>query len=136
MGFSAGERGRRGVFAAAAIAIAGTAVALTVPAMAAQAGPAGRVLTAGQVGSRAEVPWGKVGPGWALAMYSASQGGEGVRPKSGPSTLYLVNPAGGRYSLSAWSARSARSRWYPAGLVRRCQPGPVHLGACLGQHRA
>jgi TolB protein len=112
MGFSAGERGRRGVFAAAAIAIAGTAVALTVPAMAAQAGPAGRVLTAGQVGSRAEVPWGKVGPGWALAMYSASQGGEGVRPKSGPSTLYLVNPAGGRYSLSAWSARSARSRWY------------------------
>jgi hypothetical protein len=119
MGFSAGGRGRRGVFAAAAIAIAGTAVALTVPAMAAQTGtamaaqtgPAGRVLAAGQVGSRAAVPWGKVGPGWALAMYSASQGGEGVRPRSGPSTLYLVDPAGGRYSLSTWPARSARSRW-------------------------
>jgi hypothetical protein len=106
-----GKWARRGVVAAAAAAIAGTAVALTVPATAAQTVAADRVLGAGQAGSRAQVPWGKVGPGWTLAMYSASQGGEGVRPRSGPSTLYLVNPAGGRYSLFTWPARSPRSRW-------------------------
>ncbi len=108
---SAGNWVRRGVVAAAAIAIAGTAAALSVPATAAQTVAADRVLGAGQAGSRAQVPWGKVGPGWSLAMYSASQGGEGVRPRSGPGTLYLVNPAGGRYSLFTWPARSPRSRW-------------------------
>jgi hypothetical protein len=102
---------RRGVVGAAALAIAGVAVAMTVPATAAQTVAADRMLAAGQAGSRAQVPWGKVGPGWSLAMYSASQGGEGVRPKAGPSTLYLVDPAGGRYSLLTWAARSPRSKW-------------------------
>src|SRR5258706_3230862 len=111
MEISAGKWVRRGVVAAAAAAIAGTAVALTVPATAAQTVAADRVLAAGQAGSRAQVPWGKVGPGWTLAMFSASQGGEGVRPKGGPATLYLVNPAGGRYSLFTRPARSPRSRW-------------------------
>jgi hypothetical protein len=102
---------RRGVIGAVALAIAGVAIAMTVPATAAQTVAADRVLAAGQAGSRAQVPWGKVGPGWSLAMYSASQGGEGVRPKSGTATLYLVNPAGGRYSLFTWPASSPRSRW-------------------------
>jgi hypothetical protein len=84
---------------------------LTLPATAAQTVADYRVLAAGQAGSRSQVPWAKVGPGWALAMYSASQGGEGVRPKSGPATLYLVDPAGGRYSLFTWPARSPRSQW-------------------------
>jgi hypothetical protein len=110
-----GKWWRRGVFAAASVAIAGMAVAMTVPATAAQSVAADRVLAAGQTGSRAAVPWGKVGPGWALAMYSASQGGEGVRPKNGPATLYLVDPAGGRYSLFTWPARSVRSQWYLQG---------------------
>jgi TolB protein len=111
MEISAGKWVRRGVVAAAAAAIAGTAVALTMPATAAQTVAADQVLAAGQAGSPAQVPWGKVGPGWTLAMFSASQGGEGVRPKSGPATLYLVDPAGGRYSLFTWPARSPRSRW-------------------------
>src|SRR5215469_1766433 len=106
-----GNWARRGVVAAAALAIAGTGVALTVPATAAQTVAADRVLRAGQAGSPAQVPWRNVGPGWTLAMYSASQGGEGVHPRSGPSTLYLVNPAGGRYSLFTWRAGSPRSRW-------------------------
>jgi hypothetical protein len=106
-----GNWARRGVVAAAALAIVGTGVALTVPATAAQTVAADRVLRAGQAGSRAQVPWGNVGPGWTLAMYSANQGGEGVQPRSGPSTLYLVNPAGGRYSLVTWPAGSPRSRW-------------------------
>ncbi len=111
MGFSAGTHRRRVFRAAAVVAAAGAAVALTMPAMAAQSGSAARVLGAGQTGSRAAVPWGKVGPGWALAMYSASQGGEGVKPKAGAATLYLVDPQGGRYSLFTWSARNARSQW-------------------------
>jgi len=115
MGFSAGAHRRTGIRAAAVVAAAGAAVAFTVPAMAAKTSPASRVLAAGQAGSRAAVPWGKVGPGWALAMYSASQGGEGIKPKAGPSTLYLVDPQGGRYSLVTWAARSARSRWYLDG---------------------
>jgi TolB protein len=55
-------------------------------------------------------------------MYSASTGGEGIKPKAGPSTLYLVDPQGGRYSLYTWPARSARSKWYLqdwSGDVRR-----------------
>jgi TolB protein len=80
--------------------------------LAARSAPAARVLSAGEVGSRAQVPWPKVGPGWALALYSASQGGEGVPPQSGPATLYLVDPVGGRYSLEIWPARSVMSRSY------------------------
>ncbi len=127
MGFSAGTHGRRGIRTAAVAAIAataaaGAAIAIAAPALAAQTGPAARVLAAGQAGSRAAVPWSKVGPGWALAMYSASTGGEGIKPKAGASTLYLVDPQGGRYSLYTWPARSARSKWYLqdwSGDVRR-----------------
>jgi hypothetical protein len=72
MEFSAGNWLRRGVVAAAALAIVGTGVALTVPATAARVGLADRVLSAGQAGSRAQVPWAKVGSGWTLAMFSAS----------------------------------------------------------------
>ncbi len=100
----------RVIAAAGAIATVVTA-SLAVPAMAASAAPSSRVLSAGQAGTRAEVPWSKVGPGWALAMYSASQGGEAVKPRTGPATLYLVDPQGGRYKLITWSARSAQAQW-------------------------
>jgi len=79
--------------------------------MAAPAAPTNRTVSAGQAGTAAAVPWSKVGPGWALAMYSATQGGEGVKPKAGPSTLYLVSPQGSRYRLTTWSARSPRTSW-------------------------
>jgi hypothetical protein len=109
------RRGRRTLAAAVmtAAAAAGLAApALAGPALAAQASPAGRLLTAGQAGSRAQVPWSKVGPGWALAFYSADQGGEDIKFKPGAATLYLVNPDGGRYSLVRFAGRSARSQWY------------------------
>jgi hypothetical protein len=102
-------RGRR-VIAAAATVAAAVSAGLAVPAMAASAAPSGRILSAGQAGTRADVPWSKVGPDWALAMYSASHGGEGVKPETGPATLYLVDPQGGRYKLFTWSARSAQAR--------------------------
>jgi TolB protein len=111
MRFAADVRGRRAIGAVATVAAAAAAVGLAVPAMAAPAVPAARVLSGGQAAPRSAVPWRKVGPGWALAKYSASQGGEGVKPKVGPSTLYLVNPQGGRYKLVTWSARSPRAEW-------------------------
>jgi hypothetical protein len=99
-----------GAAVSAAVAGAAMAAGLTAPAIAAQASQASQMLGAGQVGSRAEVPWAKVGPHWALALYSASHGGDGTPYKHGASTLYLVDPEGGRYSLESWSARSTGSQ--------------------------
>ena len=71
------------------------------------------VLGSARPGRRRRLPWGRVeAPAWSLAMYSARQGGEGIKPKAGPSTLYLVDPAGGRYRLLTWAARSPRTSWY------------------------
>lgn len=65
-------------------------------------------LGAGQVGTRAQVPWRSVGPGWALAEYSASTV-PGVKRAAGrPTTLYLVDPGGGRYQLHRWPYRGAQ----------------------------
>ncbi len=97
--------------AAATVAAAAAAVGLAVPAMAASAAPSSRTASVNQAARASAVPWGKVGPGWALAMYSANQAGEGVKPKAGPSTLYLVSPQGQRYKLITWSARSPRASW-------------------------
>jgi TolB protein len=111
MKFAADVRGRRIMAGVATVAAAAAAVGLAVPAMAASAAPAARVLSGGQVASRSAVPWPKVGPGWALAEYSATQAGEGVKYKPGSSTLYLVNPQGGRYKLVTWPASSPRAHW-------------------------
>jgi TolB protein len=102
----AGFRGRRAAGAVVTVAAAAAAVGLAVPAMAAPAVPEARILRAGHAAARSAVPWPKVGPGWALAMYSANQ-----TAKAGPSTLYLVNPQGGRYKLVTWSARSPQAQW-------------------------
>jgi hypothetical protein len=104
-------RAWRTVAATAVAAAAAAAVGLAVPAMAAPTAPSSRIASAGQAGTAAAVPWSKVGPGWALAMYSASRAGEGVKPKAGPSTLYLISPQGGRYKLVTWSARSPQAQW-------------------------
>src|ERR1700752_3912364 len=101
---AAGARGRRATGAVAMVAAAAATVGLAAPAMAAPAAPTGSSLSGGQAAPRSAVPWHKVGPGWALAEYSATQEGENVRHKPGASTLYLVNPQGGRYKLITWSA--------------------------------
>jgi hypothetical protein len=54
-------------------------------------------LSAGQVGTLGQVPWGDIGPGWALAEFTT--GGHQV---AGPVTLYLVDPEGGTYQLYRW----------------------------------
>ncbi|HVQ48655.1 MAG TPA: hypothetical protein VMS92_01305 [Mycobacterium sp.] len=54
------------------------------------------------------VPWSEVGPGWLLAMWSpATPTKAGAQPPEGdppPTTLYLVNPEGGRYALTTFPA--------------------------------
>jgi hypothetical protein len=49
---------------------------------------------------RAAVPWSKVGPGWELAEYDSGPAG-----KVAPVTLYLISPAGVRYSMHTWSGK-------------------------------
>jgi hypothetical protein len=132
-----GLRGQRAIVAAAVIAATTAAIGLSVPALAASAAPPGRILSAGQAGAASAVPWSKVGPGWALAMYSATreiQTKKGVNLKAGPSTLYLVSPQGGRYKVITWSARSPRSRWDLLGWsgdVKRAlfSTGPIFVGS-------
>jgi hypothetical protein len=80
--------------------LAGTALAGTRPAVAASVRG---YLAAGQTGTAATVPWQKVGPGWALARYSATSD-KGGHSTPGPVTLYLTDPSGGRYELHRWTA--------------------------------
>jgi hypothetical protein len=59
------------------------------------------------VGTRAQVPWGQVGPGWFLVTSdSAALHAEGasVAPTSqaGTVTLSLVSPDGARYVIASW----------------------------------
>jgi hypothetical protein len=55
---------------------------------------------------RGQIPWYQVGPGWVLATWSPAPGlGPGQSPPAGqpavaPTTLYLVDPAGGRYAIT------------------------------------
>ena len=48
-------------------------------------------------------PWSKVGPGWSLVEYSLGTAGEPSKP--GPTTLYLISPAGQRFPLYHWSPK-------------------------------
>jgi TolB protein len=41
-----------------------------------------------------EIPWSVVGEGWSVALWAPHDSG------NGPATLYLVDPAGGRYAIS------------------------------------
>jgi hypothetical protein len=81
-------------------AAAGTAIAASHP--------AGHQveLRAGQTGTAAQVPWRQVGSGWELVEYDATTNTVG-HIKPGPVTLYLVDPAGGRYRMYRWAARAA-----------------------------
>lgn len=56
-------------------------------------------LSAGEVGTLAQVPWAEIGPGWALAEYTT-----GSSQVAGPVTLYMVDPQGGLYKLYSWPA--------------------------------
>jgi hypothetical protein len=61
-----------------------------------EAGPGGS-LHAGQTGPRSAVPWARVGPGWVLGQYWPGRFGGTAKPVAAAVTLYLIDPAGGRY---------------------------------------
>lgn len=88
------------------------------PATGSPAAKQARLLSTGQQGSKAQVPWSAVGPGWLLATWTppipaadqvktASGGVRSSKPQ--PTTLYLVDPAGGRYTVASWSASAGQN---------------------------
>lgn len=97
------------------------------------------LLGDGQERPGTDVPWSQVGPGWVLAVYAAFPLGEGGQ---GPQTLYLVDPAGGRYvldrsrvtgyhatQLEDWSAAARRALVrVPSSEIDLASGKPVSLG--------
>lgn len=62
------------------------------------------MLPAGKVGQRSDVPWSLVGPGWLLATWAPTaeqQSADITMPNPPGTALFLVDPLGGRYALSA-----------------------------------
>jgi TolB protein len=60
-------------------------------------------LAAGQQGSRQQIPWAQVGPGWILAEWSSAWNGAAAI------SLFLIDPAGGRYLIDTFPANPTRS---------------------------
>jgi hypothetical protein len=94
--------------AVAALSVCAPAAAFASGGHAAAAGQDREMLSAGQVGTRSAVPWRSVGSGWALANYT-----QGTPTAAKPTTLYLIDPAGGKYQLYRWAA--SRTPWYLVG---------------------
>lgn len=84
--------------AGAALAGIGLAVAITACAGTGPAGVSPASATGSASVSSAE-PWKSAGPGWVLALVSAS-----TQAKPAPGTLYLVSPAGQKYAVHTFSA--------------------------------
>jgi hypothetical protein len=83
----------------AGLALSGTAAAASGTRD--QPGRLAAMAGAGRTASRAAVPWSDVGPGWTLVTYTTATP-FAARPKTGATTLYLVDPAGGKYVLYRW----------------------------------
>jgi TolB protein len=49
-----------------------------------------------------QIPWDQVGPGWILSTWSQAPDASDD-PSKGPVTLYLFDPAGGRYAITSFS---------------------------------
>lgn len=139
-----GARFRVGVVAAAAILAAGcspsagparsTPAPNPPPSPAATAQPAAHGVEA----PLETVPWAQVGPGWMLAVWSpavAHRPGEKPAPDETPwdqaaPTLYLVDPAGGRYPIVTFPAGTTAGVVDWSGdrthaLLQAAQPGSV-----------
>jgi hypothetical protein len=74
----------------------------------------GGVLAAGEVGTRVQVPWSQVGPGWFLVLDDSSAvpwAGDSATPAptGGTKTLSLVSPTASRYVIASWPGAGAGS---------------------------
>lgn len=98
----------------ALIATTVAAAAVAVPATAHADSPAAHGVEA----PLAAIPWSQVGPGWVLVMWSPISGrrpGEAAppgepSPETAATTLYLVDPAGGRYAITTFPPPGDGSR--------------------------
>ena len=77
------------------------------------------------------IPWGSVGPGWFVALWTSHAPFGGVPPprdwKPQASTLYLVDPLGGRYRVAVLSPDYQLFDW--AGDRRRVLVGTPATGS-------
>jgi hypothetical protein len=124
------------------VAIAAAMVAACSP-LIASASPPGSTSTIiaqavphGVEAAIGDVPWSEVGPGWMLATWSPVPGRDAGPPPEGEpapdtavTTLYLVDPAGGRYGITTfpppgdgpsptlvdWSGDGHRALFYSQG---------------------
>jgi TolB protein len=92
--------------------------------MPAAAVPEPATMAAGGVEAPASaIPWGEVGPGWFVALWgphAAYAGGPGTEDwDRQTTTLYLVDPLGGRYRVTTWPAPSFYSLLDWSGDGRR-----------------
>jgi hypothetical protein len=84
----------------------------SVPASGQPASPAAAAATtvpslpAGQQGTQQQVPWSQVGPGWFLAEWQQAVS------QAEPTSLFLVDPAGGRYLIDTFPANPGGSTPY------------------------
>jgi TolB protein len=61
------------------------------------------MLAAGQTGSRSDIPWSLIGPGWTLAEVSTAQPASNGSAIGGIRLTYLVDPEGGKYRIRTMS---------------------------------
>jgi hypothetical protein len=67
--------------------------------------PKPHMLAAGKVGGHRSIPWSLVTSGWTLAeLSSALPNASGGSAGGGTSTVYLVDPKGGRYFINQWTS--------------------------------
>jgi hypothetical protein len=64
--------------------------------------PMTRLAAAGVELPGSQIPWGQVGPGWILSTWSQARDASDD-PSKGAVTLYLFDPAGGRYAITSFS---------------------------------
>jgi hypothetical protein len=105
-----------------------------------------RMVGAGRTASRPAVPWSQVGPGWTLVTYTTATP-FAARPRAGATTLYLVDPAGGKYvmyhwphvpadggvNLLAWSGNGTRAMLDVANSPKSTAERPEQLTLATGK---
>lgn len=111
---------RAAVFAATAVVLVGCSSSTEpaahrgtpTPASTQSATPSAEMVAHSNEAPIQDVPWSEVGPGWMLAMWNEatpSNSGDEFEPGeptpyNAATTLYLVNPEGGRYAITTFEA--------------------------------
>jgi TolB protein len=71
-----------------------------------------------------QIPWSQVGPGWILATWNPTPGlhpgqtPQAGQPAAAPLTLYLLDPAGGRYAIATFPLSPPKGRGDPGHTPR------------------